>query len=736
MKQHILLGIALLAFLVPMASAYDYNYYIKQSSSNPDFQLNGYLNVSAISCQTNVMMYADISTGGFWNYQFNFYMNGALNFTNTLSGYGSRTCYFLGNRTIETGLLNATARALSLATPVPVTLYLEFVSTCNVANGTYFVASSDNDTAGYNMYFVDLDLPPYPYDLNATDAWIQIADPSHCSGEAAATAISKAGGDQFIAYEQMWWFMPFHTNNGTTTFTFSNIYSGGYQFHEACGFYDINTNVTGFLSCGSPTTIQLLENSDFVAFVVNYATPGVYLTDRVITVPSMTVNTSASDAYEPNYVCGNWSDCITNYQTRTCYDTKEIFPDIVQTRACLSQNESIQLGFEEYYPMEAYNCIPNTFPLCSLLGFVLVNQSVYYPDLPRWDILPSALPQYFATITSEQATQGSRSLKMWYIPPSPPDRPTFLNATVGCGNLTTGTYPTSSLYGINSSFFVSYNFTFPSTLMALQFDVKTCPTQVDQYNGWCGRECYSFNCSDAPIGDFAVNLYDTLNATNVFLYTGRASANWTTIDVDLNGKVLDGVDYVLNFAVTPLPVNPYTAYGDCVYIDNVKIINRATPIACSQSSVCIGNDKYTQILQGDICISKVYYNDTVCYQQNIQNQYDLILGNQSIFLPINSVTGMIINTTTNQTLGQSIAASGFGFVLIFLTPIFWIMLVITGVMSLVGYFTRHMELGAFAGILMMVAFTMVFPELFWISIVLIVIAGFLVAREVGRAVSG
>jgi low temperature requirement protein LtrA len=97
---------------------------------------------------------------------------------------------------------------------------------------------------------------------------------------------------------------------------------------------------------------------------------------------------------------------------------------------------------------------------------------------------------------------------------------------------------------------------------------------------------------------------------------------------------------------------------------------------------------------------------------------------------------MIINTTTNQTLGQSIAASGFGFVLVFLTPIFWIMLVITGVMSLVGYYTRHMELGAFAGILIMVAFAMVFPELFWISIVMIVIAGFLVAREVGRAVSG
>lgn len=722
MKQHILLGIALLAFLVPMASAYDYNYYVSKTSSSA-FSLNGYSSITTIGgCQTNVLMYADINTAGYWNYQFSLYLNGVQNFTNIQSGYGTRSCYFLGNRTINSGFFSAEAAALPIAA-APVTLYLEFESTCST-NDTHFIIDSANSTYGFDMYFYHFATDPYPDSPNK--AWFPA--PNHCAGRTPA-----AEWNDYIPNmgEVLWYSIPFRTSQtGTVTLNYGNIITA-IGFNEYWGYFDIQGNATTIL--GSLTnTLTLLPNHDYLSFVY-YAASSSHAGILYFSVPSIYVNTST---YEANYVCGNWSNCITNYQTRTCVDTKGGSPDIVQTRSCLPQNESIQLGFEEYYPMEAYNCIPNTFPLCSLLGSVLVNQSVYYPDLPRWDILPAALPQYFATITSEQATQGSRSLKMWYIPPSPPDRPIFSNTTVVCGNMTTGTYPTSSLYGINSSFFVSYNFTFPSTLMALQFDVKTCPTQVDQYNGWCGHECYSFNCSDAPIGDFAVNLYDTLNATNVFLYTGRASSNWTTIDIDLNGKVLDGVDYILNFAVTPLPVNPYTAYGDCVYIDNVKIINRATPIACSQSSVCVGNDKYTQILQGDICISKVYYNDTVCYQQNIQNQYDIILGNQSIFLPINSVTGMIINTTTNQTLGQSIAASGFGFVLVFLTPIFWIMLVITGVMSLVGYFTRHMELGAFAGILMMVAFTMVFPELLWISIVLIVIAGFLVAREVSRAVSG
>lgn len=110
--------------------------------------------------------------------------------------------------------------------------------------------------------------------------------------------------------------------------------------------------------------------------------------------------------------------------------------------------------------------------------------------------------------------------------------------------------------------------------------------------------------------------------------------------------------------------------------------------------------------------------------------------NQSIFLPICSIANSIINKTTNMTLSQSFQAGGYGFVLIFLTPIFWLFLVIISVMILASYATKHMEIGGVAGLLMLVAFAVYFPELVWITIIIIIIGGYLIGRQIVRVVQG
>lgn len=724
-KLPLMLGLVLLVLAVPQALGYEQELYYTNSSSTSDFSTNGYINISADAgvggnCSTEMIFYTDINTTSSYNYRFYAYIDGILNFTNEQSGSVQRNCLFLGNRTVTGGFHNATLRALSLGTARPVNLYLEMMTTCYTNDSYVYKTSNDYNTLGFNMYQDSI--------TAGAESWA--VPPAHCVARASGVketprSINRAWNPT----EGNIWYVPFNSGTGNVEIQYYVYQTGTWTARG--GYLDATTLASTqlFVVAGGSSyqnySLSLIPDTEYVAWV-----RGTSNVLQGVALPVNVINITVLD-YQPNYVCTNWTACITAVQSRTCTDTKGGSPDIEQTRVCLPENESIMLGFEEYYPEQAYNCIPNVFPLCSLLGYVLVNQSVYYPDLPRWTVFNPAPQQYYTTITSGEATQGSRSLKMWYIPPSPPDHPTFSgNATV-CGNVTSGTYPLVTMYGINASFFASYNFTFPTELMALQFDVKKCAEQVVQFDGWCGRSCFSFNCTDSPIGDYIVSLYDQINGTNLFYYTGRAVDNWTTIDIDLNGKVTAGVNYTLNLAVSPLPINPYTAYGDCVYFDNVKIINRVTPIECTQEETCIGNDRYVQILENNICISKIYYNDSECIEAQVP-----VAGNQSIFTPISSIANAIVNTTTNQTLSQSLQAQGFGFTLLFLTPIFWIFMIIVAIMSVISYYTRHMEIGGVAGLLTLIAVTTIFPELLWVTVVIIVIAGYIIGRTVVRAVQG
>jgi hypothetical protein len=110
--------------------------------------------------------------------------------------------------------------------------------------------------------------------------------------------------------------------------------------------------------------------------------------------------------------------------------------------------------------------------------------------------------------------------------------------------------------------------------------------------------------------------------------------------------------------------------------------------------------------------------------------------NQSLFVPICSIANSIVNSTTNQTLSQSYQAGGYGFILLFLTPIFWLMMIVIGIMTAVSWVTNHMEIGMGAGVLLLVGFTLYFPELLFLTIIMVVISGYIVGRAVVKAVSG
>jgi hypothetical protein len=275
-----------------------------------------------------------------------------------------------------------------------------------------------------------------------------------------------------------------------------------------------------------------------------------------------------------------------------------------------------------------------------------------------------------------------------------------------------------------------------------------------------GQACYG-GCSVEPKGNYFITVVDVTTNTVVLNYNDVSiKENWTTIKIDVSNIINQNHNYRVIVGVSPPSGWVYDTDPYCSYFDNLRLFNQefstldeiclnmfgqpcdqltpeelaqAQAVFCSPPQECIGNDLYTNSLFNGVCVSKIYTNEPSCVSQQ-QNQ--IITGNQSLFMPIGSICAQIINTTTNQTYCDATKASGFGFFLVFLTPIFWLMLLIIGVMTGVTWVSKHMEVGLGSGILLLVGFTLVFPELLFITIAIVVIVGFIVGRTVVKAVVG
>jgi|GEM_PF-3940175 len=797
-KLAFLLGISLLILLMGQARAtYTQTLYYFNQSSDSTFDTLGYARLIPEngSCMTTLSIYADAITtpSVFYNYQIQMIENGTTLFTSTLSGTQPKTCFSLGSANVSKGIINATVRASALAGTQNITIYLEIETSCETNNGYIGIEDvpmSSSKFSSYNTYdFEDANVTygkgvgetAYPYYV-----WGNFT-PKHCTAYRTR---------DFIKDPSIYWTW---NKMDTPYFTGGGCYLGLYPFDGRCDqnsystvayetvddykFLKFNSklgqaqiSISGFATFGAvyagifnPATNTIIWNStvpeiggyvnltqnvsleqfkDYVLYIRRYAGSG-------FTYPE-SLSVKILD-YSPNWVCGAWSKCVGGQQQRLCNDTGGLISPEYQFRSCLAINQTAILGFESYYiPPDRYICQPNLFPICSLFGNIIANVTVLFPDNPKWIIIPDNVYFYIGTITSETATLGSRSLKLWYIPQSPySDQPFDNNGTAACGNTTLGTFP-EIFREINTSFMASLDFTFPAGTTEFRFDVKRCDTNVVQYDGWCGKRCYAQNCSIPPSGDFYAALYDQVENKNLFELTKEATTNWTTYTAFM-GNAVENRNYTLTFAVLPLPINPTTTEGNCVYIDNVRLVNtqtswyddiadkwynstwadltdeeKQTILLEECVNECIGNDYHIRTIQDLTCIEEVVLNYSSCVTQYQQQQ----TGNQSIFLPISSIANSIVNTTTNQTLSQSLQASGYGFVLIFLTPVFWIFMAIIAVMIVASYYTRHMEIGAIAGLLLLVSFAMYFPELAWLTIVIIIIAGYIIGRQVVRAVRG
>lgn len=304
--------------------------------------------------------------------------------------------------------------------------------------------------------------------------------------------------------------------------------------------------------------------------------------------------------YLADWDCGAWSVCDGTIQTRTCIDLNGISPDRIEYRTCaLGVVENATLGFEEYETVnDVLKCIPQW-----LFYYCLYNIENISVDRPlNWTILdPSYGKANFLRMTQEYATEGTRSLKMWQIPPKPGE--VLTNAT--CGNLTTSFIPQLYQGVSNTSFSVSYNVTFPAENMQIGFDTKKCSSQEVQHTsltGWfnlslCDELCYADSCDTEPRGRYVFNVQDVSAGTSVFGSPQYMDATTQTDSplFDISGLGIEaGKTYNIVFALSH--ENPNDATGNCVYIDNVHYQVTEEPISdfvgTECNSRCIGTTRY------------------------------------------------------------------------------------------------------------------------------------------------
>jgi hypothetical protein len=223
-------------------------------------------------------------------------------------------------------------------------------------------------------------------------------------------------------------------------------------------------------SCGGFSKIRQPESMDFSIFV-----------------------------YDGDFSCGEWSECDGTTRTRTCEDANGIAPDRIEYQTCaVGILDNATLGFEEYITeTDIAKCLPEW------LFITQYNNTRVSRDTPvNWTVVEAEnVKRDFLRMTQDWASEGSRSLMMWHIPPKTGE--VIDNET--CGNSSVGVAGSVTQMNNNDTFSVNHDVQFPAPNMMVSFDVKGCAQQVEQHGALnifglvvVPQLCYASNCSTIP----------------------------------------------------------------------------------------------------------------------------------------------------------------------------------------------------------------------------------------------
>lgn len=331
--------------------------------------------------------------------------------------------------------------------------------------------------------------------------------------------------------------------------------------------------------------------------------------------------------FRPQYVCGEFGECINGSQSRVCVDSLSVAPDRIETRSCFDvPADTIDLGFETILdgaPRFIYTCQLDWTLVSCLPALRTINAR--FPV--NWTISADsdstgAFRQNYIRISDDTSTAGTRSLQMNYIPPKlaePVSDPGNASLTV-CGNKTVGDFPFVTT-GLNQSLFVSRNISFPSPFIQLRLDARKCAEPILQYDytssiyslcdiaGVQRKLCYSTNCSEEPGGNYRVGVFDAQTLEQIVEFTDTAINSWTSNIIDLsNAGLLINHNYTIIIVVNPqTETGVFDPNSHCVYFDNFRVTITETALP-----ECITRCEGFNLLLAN-------QNDNVCFFSQVTN---------------------------------------------------------------------------------------------------------------------
>jgi hypothetical protein len=334
-------------------------------------------------------------------------------------------------------------------------------------------------------------------------------------------------------------------------------------------------------------------------YVIGYGVETGYAQSRTAPIFNISI-----DLGLPNYVCGDWSECVEGRESRICIDSNGLQPQNIEQRECfITPSIGVSLGFEDFFvsPEDTFMC-GKSWGLC--LDQLYLKDS----SLPKdWYLERTYATELFGTTaslenfcegSSETSFKGSKSLKCWSLPPSsgqPLPVSTFLGDDVTCGDYNQTREP--EVVGLfNESLFIAYNVSFATPYVNLRWATKKCSSAPIQYKygncfGCCGDKCYG-DCNQTPTGWYKIKMADVgegIYGYQQYPYTAMRYSPYlepTTLDYTTSASSVDSDTTIINLnyaeegEYTTLTLNEGNFTEDMViaFYINPTIFNTDVPV--------------------------------------------------------------------------------------------------------------------------------------------------------------
>lgn len=677
--------ILIMAFLIliPNVSAYDFlgvfqnDTTVNHTTISPSFFWTE-------NCDVNVSLFMTTTDAGSFTHNWYSPDNTLLAFSTQTFG-GGITCRFQGNPTASTSLNDYYESQTTTLTSVTANTWVRTLYSCEPDENELVTYSNTDIVDSFGFY-------PYEY-VRRTGGYCEIGSPGTLPTTTAQLVLvidylnngyfTDCGSDLIKGsvnadpitcalnrfFGHTWWSVrPFNSgvfgqvNISVTDMTHIETdiaFSSLTCTTDKIFLWRVVNNQTTLLSASVPYSDSLFleAEEDYWLFIGSVCTGFTGGSGTSTLGYNASIYEIIINAFEPDFLCGEFGECINGTQIRICVDQRGVAPNRIEQASCFDvPAHEIDIGFEVVKDL-----VPQFIFICQkdwrVTGCFNFLETITAAFPVNWTIsadadivLTDTFRQNYIRISDDTSTVGTKSLQMNYIPPKPSEPVNNGTGGTECGNKTIGDFPFVTT-GLNQSLFVSINISFPSPFIQLRLDSRKCSEQLLQYDYTgdflginCGKRCYAPNCTGEPRGKYRVGVFDAQTLEQIVEFRDTALNSWTSHIIDLsNAGLLVNHNYTIIIVVNPqIETGVFDPDAHCVYFDNFRVT--VTEVALPECvTICEGFNLLLATQNGDICFFTEITNSPECAPDtdtatSFQNFEEVCIGTTLHFF--NNETGL------------------------------------------------------------------------------------------------